>query len=133
MGHGDHSRHPRWQLGRLVPHRAQEGKHTKEAVELAKWLTAPDQEEWLFKNKGNFPSDVALWDRADIAGYTDPFFADAPVGKIFSESASNLKPQPYRPHSGDIGNAIANALVSVEQRRPPRTRPGPRCSPTSRT
>jgi cellobiose transport system substrate-binding protein len=91
------------------------GKHVKEAVELAKWLTAPEQEEWLFKNKGNFPADQALWDRPDISGYTDPFFSDAPVGKIFSDSAKNLKPQPYGPHSGDIGNAVGNALVSVEQ------------------
>jgi cellobiose transport system substrate-binding protein len=91
------------------------GKHTKAAVELAKWLTAPEQEEWLFKNKGNFPSDVALWEKPDVAAYTDPFFSDAPIGKIFSESAKNLKPQPYGPHSGDIGNAIGNALVSVEQ------------------
>ena len=93
------------------------GKHIKEAVELAKWLTAPDQEEWLFKNKGNFPADQALWDRPDIANYTDPFFTDAPVGQIFSDSAKNLKPQPYGPHSGDIGNAIGNALVSVEQKK----------------
>ena len=91
------------------------GKHTKEAVELAKWLTAPEQEEWLFKNKGNFPADQVLWDRPDIQNYTDPFFTDAPVGKIFSDSAKNLKPQPYGPHSGDIGNAVGNALVSIEQ------------------
>ena len=92
-----------------------QSKHQKEAVELAKWLTAPEQETWLFKNKGNFPSDQALWTQSDVAGYTNPFFNNAPAGKIFSESAKALKYQPLGPHAGDIGNAVGNALVSIEQ------------------
>ncbi|SFE09909.1 cellobiose transport system substrate-binding protein [Actinacidiphila alni] len=92
-----------------------QGKHTKAAVELAKWLTAPAQEAWLFKNKGFFPSDQALWSSPDIANLTDPMFSGAPTGKIFSESAKNLKPQPLGPHGADIGNIYGNALVSVEQ------------------
>ncbi|HEX6497659.1 MAG TPA: extracellular solute-binding protein [Micromonosporaceae bacterium] len=92
-----------------------QGKHQAAAIELAKWLTAPEQEAWLFKNKGNFPSDQALWSQPEIANYTDPFFNNAPVGAIFSASAKALKPQPLGPHAGDIGNVIGNALVSVEQ------------------
>jgi cellobiose transport system substrate-binding protein len=90
-------------------------RHQKEAVELAKWLTAPEQEKWLFTNKGNFPSDKALWDQPEVAGFTNPFFSGAPAGKIFSDSAKNLKPQILGPHAGEIGNAIGNALVSIEQ------------------
>lgn len=92
-----------------------QSKHQAEAVELAKWLTAPAQEAWLFKNKGNFPSDQALWTQPDVATFTNPFFSNAPAGKIFSESAKALQPQPLGPHAGDIGNAFANALVSIEQ------------------
>jgi cellobiose transport system substrate-binding protein len=92
-----------------------QSKHQKEAVELAKWLTAPEQETWLFKEKGNFPSVQALWSQPDVANYTNPFFNNAPAGKIFSDSAKNLKYQPLGPHAGDIGNAVGNALVSVEQ------------------
>jgi cellobiose transport system substrate-binding protein len=91
------------------------GAHQREAIELARWLTAPEQEKWLFTNKGNFPSDQALWSQPEIAGYTDPFFGNAPAGKIFSESAKNLKPQVIGPHQGEIGNAIGNALTSIEQ------------------
>jgi cellobiose transport system substrate-binding protein len=91
------------------------GKHIQAAVDLAKWLTAPEQETWLFKNKGNFPSDKALWTTPDVSGYTDPFFSNAPVGKIFSDSAQALHYQPLGAHAGDIGNAFGNALVSVEQ------------------
>ncbi len=90
-------------------------KHQKEAIDLAKWLTAPEQEAWLFKNKGNFPSDQALWDQPDVSGYVNPFFSNAPAGKIFSESVKTLKPQIYGPHSGDLGNAVGNALTSIEQ------------------
>ncbi|GAA1821149.1 carbohydrate ABC transporter substrate-binding protein [Planosporangium flavigriseum] len=90
-------------------------RHQQEAVELAKWLTAPQQEKWLFTNKGNFPSDQALWSEPEVAGFTDPFFSSAPAGKIFSESVKSLKPQITGPHQGEIGNAIGNALQSVEQ------------------
>ena len=92
-----------------------QGRHQKEAIDLAKWLTAPEQESWLFKNKGNFPSDQALWSQSDVSGYTNPFFNNAPAGRIFSDSAKALKYQPLGPHAGDIGNAVGNALVSVEQ------------------
>jgi cellobiose transport system substrate-binding protein len=91
------------------------GQHQQQAVDLAKWLTAPEQEQWLFTNKGNFPSDQALWSKPEVANFTNPFFNNAPAGKIFSESAKNLEPQILGPHAGDIGNAIGNALVSIEQ------------------
>jgi len=92
-----------------------QSKNQAAAIELAKWLTAPEQEAWLFKNKGNFPSDQALWDQPDVANFTDEFFSNAPVGQIFSASAKALNPQPLGPHAGNIGNAIGNALVSIEQ------------------
>ncbi|MGC9665825.1 extracellular solute-binding protein [Planosporangium sp. 12N6] len=90
-------------------------KHQREAIELAKWLTAPEQEKWLFTNKGNFPSDQELWSQPEVAGFTNPFFSNAPAGKIFSESAKNLNPQVVGPHQGEIGNVIGNALTSIEQ------------------
>jgi cellobiose transport system substrate-binding protein len=91
------------------------GKHTRAAVDLAKWLTAPAQEAWLFKNKGYFPSDQALWSQPDIANHTDPLFNNAPTGKIFSQSAEDLKPQPLGAHGAEIGTALGNALTSIEQ------------------
>ncbi|OLB77860.1 MAG: hypothetical protein AUI14_14945 [Actinobacteria bacterium 13_2_20CM_2_71_6] len=84
------------------------------AIDLAKWLTAPEQQLAAFK-LGHFPSNKNLWKTADITEYKDPFFSDAPVGKLFSDSAANLHYQPLGPHAGEIGNAIANGLVSVEQ------------------
>jgi cellobiose transport system substrate-binding protein len=92
-----------------------QGKNQAAAIELAKWLTAPEQQEWLFKEKGNFPSAKALWEKPDVADFKNPFFSNAPAGKIFSESVKSLKPAILGPHSGDIGNAVGNALQSVEQ------------------
>ncbi|WP_328911980.1 MULTISPECIES: ABC transporter substrate-binding protein [unclassified Streptomyces] len=92
-----------------------QGKHIDAAVDLAKWLTAPAQEAWLFKTKGFFPSDQALWSQPDIANLTDSMFNSAPTGKLFSDSAKNLNPQPLGPHGADIGNIYGNGLVSVEQ------------------
>jgi cellobiose transport system substrate-binding protein len=91
------------------------GKHTKAAVDLAKWLTDPEQETWLFTNKGNLPADKDLWTKPEITGFKDPFFSNAPVGQIFTDAASKLQFQPLGAHAGEIGNAIGNGLVSVEQ------------------
>ncbi|MER5862993.1 extracellular solute-binding protein [Kitasatospora sp. NPDC002040] len=92
-----------------------QSKHATAAVELAKWLTAPEQESWLFTEKGYFPSDQALWTKPEVAGHTDPLFNGAPTGKIFSQSAKDLKPQPLGAHGAEIGTALGNALTSVEQ------------------
>ena len=45
----------------------------------------------------------------------NPFFNNAPVGQIFSESVTTMKPQYLGPKSGDINTAIINGLTRVEQ------------------
>jgi len=57
----------------------------------------------------------ALWKTDDIVNFKDDFFDNAPVGKIFSAAAENIKYQPLGAHAGEFGNAIGNALVSIEQ------------------
>ncbi len=97
------------------------GKHTKEAVELAKWLTAPEQDIQIFQKYGNFPSAVATWTKPEVADYTDPFFNNAPVGKIFPASLENAPAQVYGPQWGIINTAIGNALTTVEKGTAPDT------------
>jgi len=41
--------------------------------------------------------------------------ARSPTFKIFSAAAENIKYQPLGAHAGEFGNAIGNALVSIEQ------------------
>ena len=52
-----------------------------------------------------------------MLGFKNPFFNNAPVGKIFGTSALELKPQILGPHQGDIQTASTNAIQRVEQRK----------------
>jgi cellobiose transport system substrate-binding protein len=92
-----------------------QGKHPKESYALAKFLTAPKQQAYVFKQTGNLPSTPELYDDPAIAGFENPFFSGAPVGKIFTDAARNLKPQYQGPKAGDVRSAIGNGLVRIEQ------------------
>jgi cellobiose transport system substrate-binding protein len=92
-----------------------QGKHVDAAVELAKWLTAPEQNIKLFKSIGNFPSQKSTWEQPEVADFTSEFFSGAPAGKIFPASLADAPVQIYGPQSGVIGTTFAGALNSVEQ------------------
>jgi cellobiose transport system substrate-binding protein len=94
-----------------------QGSHTKEAYELAKYLTSPASEAFIFKQTGNLPSQPKLLKSKAVLGFKNPFFSNAPVGKIFGTSALKLKPQILGPHQGDIQTAVSNAIQRVEQRK----------------
>ena len=92
-----------------------QGKNVDAAVELAKWLTAPEQNIKLFKTIGNFPSQESTWTDPEVADFTSEFFSNAPAGKIYPASLENAPVQVNGPQSGVIGNTFAGALNSVEQ------------------
>ncbi|GIJ51460.1 ABC transporter substrate-binding protein [Virgisporangium aliadipatigenens] len=92
-----------------------QGKHTKQAAELAAWLTAPEQQAHVFTKQGNLPSTPALYDQPEIAGFKSDFFNNAPVGQVFTAAAKKLTPQYQGPRAGDIQTTIRDALVRVEQ------------------
>jgi len=90
-------------------------KNSKEAFALAKWLTSPAQQAKVFRKAGNFPSTSTLYSDPVITDFVNPFFSNAPVGKIFSESVATMKAQYLGPKAGDINTAIINGLTRVEQ------------------
>jgi cellobiose transport system substrate-binding protein len=92
-----------------------QSKHAKEAYEFAKWLTSPEQQAKVFRSAGNFPSTSTLYSDPVITDFVNPFFSNAPVGKIFSESVATMKVQYLGPKAGDINTAIINGLSRVEQ------------------
>jgi cellobiose transport system substrate-binding protein len=94
-----------------------QGSHPKEAYDLAKFLTSPASESYVFKQTGNLPSQPKLLKSKAVLGFKNPFFSNAPVGKIFGTSALKLKPQILGPHQGDIQTASTNAIQRVEQRK----------------
>ncbi|WP_020520623.1 ABC transporter substrate-binding protein [Catelliglobosispora koreensis] len=92
-----------------------QGKNQKEAFELIKWLTAPEQQKKVFKATGNFPSTPSLYTDPDLTSFSKPFFNNAPLGKIFTASAQAVKPQHQGPKQGDVFNAIGGGLGRIEQ------------------
>ena len=94
-----------------------QSKHQKEAYELVTFLTAPAQQVRVFKAVGNFPSTIPAMQDPSVADFKDPFFNNAPTGKIFGESAVNLKPQFQGEKHGPIRKAIEDGITRVEQGR----------------
>jgi cellobiose transport system substrate-binding protein len=91
--------------------------HAREAYELIRFLTSPTAEAYVFKQTGNLPSQPALLRSKAVQAFRNPFFNNAPVGKIFATSALRLKPQIIGPNQGDIQTAVSNAIQRVEQRQ----------------
>ncbi|KRV48351.1 sugar-binding protein [Wenjunlia vitaminophila] len=89
-------------------------KHKKEAYELIKWLTAPEQQSKIFAKQGNFPSATAAI--AQIADATDPYFSGAPIGRIFGEAAEAAPVQVLGVHDQNVAQQITNALSEVERK-----------------
>ncbi|WP_411074768.1 ABC transporter substrate-binding protein [Streptomyces sp. cmx-4-7] len=89
-------------------------KHKKEAYELIEWLTAPEQQTKLFQKQGNFPSATGAIDK--VADAKDPFFSNAPTGKIFGDAAKEAPVQVLGVHDQNIAQQITNALSEVERK-----------------
>lgn len=87
-------------------------KHQAEAAELVKWLTAPEQQQTLFAEVGNFPSNKKAI--AAVADVTDDYFSGAAIGKLFGEAAESAPVQTLGAHDADIKTQISNGLTAVE-------------------
>lgn len=93
----------------------EQGAHPDEAKALAAWLTAPEQQIKAFKAKGTFPSQVEALDSPDLLNYTNAFFNNAPVGKIYSERAKAVTVQPYKgPNFFAITTVVTDAMTRVD-------------------
>ncbi|MDR3036460.1 MAG: extracellular solute-binding protein, partial [Kitasatospora sp.] len=88
-------------------------KHPKEAAELIKWLNAKEQQATLFTKQGSFPSSTGAQEA--IKTVQDPYFNNAPIGQIFSESAQAMPAQVLGTDDGVIGKAFTDALGEVER------------------
>ncbi|MGW4032307.1 ABC transporter substrate-binding protein [Streptomyces sp. NPDC004838] len=92
-----------------------QSKNAEEAYKLAQWLTAPEQAMKVFKKIGNLPSTPKVYEDPAMTGFTKPFFGNAPIGKIFTDSAKALKPQYQGPKAAAVRLAIQNGIRRVEQ------------------
>jgi cellobiose transport system substrate-binding protein len=56
------------------------------------WYLAPAQQLKVFQIYGLFPSTPSLYTSSDLVGFKDPFFNNAPTGKIYASGVQKLKP-----------------------------------------
>jgi cellobiose transport system substrate-binding protein len=94
-----------------------QSQHPAEAADLVKFLTSAASELYVFKHTGNLSSEVPVLKSAPVQTFRNPFFSNAPVGKIFANSALQLGPQVLGPHQGDFQTAAMNAIQRVEQHK----------------
>jgi cellobiose transport system substrate-binding protein len=64
----------------------------QEAWDFLAWYLAPEQQLQVFRTYGLFPSTQSIYNDKSVTGFVDPFFNNAPVGKIYSEGILKLKP-----------------------------------------
>jgi cellobiose transport system substrate-binding protein len=92
------------------------GDHVKEATELVKWLTAPEQQAAVFKAIGVFPSNKGAYELADVKNAKLPYFSDAPIGQIYAEEAKSIPEAVLGPKDGVIKDTISTQINNMEQR-----------------
>lgn len=81
-------------------------KNKQAAYDFITWYLNPAQELKVFKTYGLFPATQSLYDDAAFIEYKDPFFNNAPVGKIYAEGILKLKPI----FEGKLERAIDQAI-----------------------
>jgi cellobiose transport system substrate-binding protein len=68
---------------------------------------------------GGLPTTVANYTNPQLLAKTDPFFSDAPIGKIFTQSIVGLQSFYIGPDSAQIGTDYLSAIQNVENKKIP--------------
>ena len=84
----------------------------EEAAELIAWLTDAEQQQKVFSEIGNFPSNKGAIEK--VGSVKDKYFNNAPIGQIFGKSAESAPTQILGPLDNAIKNAMVQALLSIE-------------------
>ncbi|MFF8013174.1 extracellular solute-binding protein [Streptomyces sp. NPDC007929] len=93
------------------------GKHQKEAIALAKWLTAPEQQAKVFAKQASFPSTPSAYSALKPAAATTEYFSNAPITQIFSDSAKTIPSQYFGIKDQAINTALTDiGILQVEQK-----------------
>ncbi|MGV4986556.1 ABC transporter substrate-binding protein [Streptomyces sp. NRAIS3] len=93
------------------------GKHQKDAIALAKWLTAPEQQAKVFAKQASFPSTPSAYASLKPAADTTAYFSNAPLTQIFSDSAKTIPTQYFGIKDQPINSAITDiGILQVEQK-----------------
>ncbi|MFF4490806.1 ABC transporter substrate-binding protein [Streptomyces sp. NPDC001544] len=92
------------------------GKHVKEASDLVKWLTAPEQQAAVFKAIGVFPSNKGAYELPGVKDAKLPYFNNAPIGQIYAEEAAAIPEAVLGAKDATIKDTISTQINNMEQR-----------------
>lgn len=92
------------------------GKHVKEAADLVKWLTAPEQQAAVFKAIGVFPSNKGAYELPGVKDAKLPYFNNAPIGQIYAEEAAAIPEAVLGAKDATIKDTISNQINNMEKR-----------------
>ncbi|GGP79947.1 extracellular solute-binding protein [Saccharothrix coeruleofusca] len=95
-----------------IPKRA---KNPQAAWDYIKEMQSPQGQLEHFTRVGALPSTPSVYQDPKLADAKDPFFSDAPTGKIYTDAVLGLKPFYIGPDSATIGQEFLNAITNVEQ------------------
>ena len=95
-----------------IPKRA---KNAKAAWNYINEMQSPKGQLDHFLMQGSLPTTPSVYTDPQLVGKTDPFFSNAPIGKIYTQSVIGIKPFYFGPQDGPIGTEFLNTLTSVEQ------------------
>ncbi|WBB71396.1 extracellular solute-binding protein [Micromonospora sp. WMMD1128] len=95
-----------------IPKRA---KNAKAAWNYISEMQSPKGQLDHFLLQGSLPTTPSVYTDPQLVGKTDPFFSNAPIGKIYTQSVVGIKPFYFGPQDGPIGTELLNTLTSVEQ------------------
>jgi cellobiose transport system substrate-binding protein len=95
-----------------IPKRA---KNPKAAWDYIKEIQSPQGQLTHFLSQGSLPTTPSVYNDPQLISRTEPFFNNAPIGKIYTQSVVGIKPFYIGPDDATIGNELLNTLISVEQ------------------
>lgn len=90
-----------------------DAEHPELAWDLISFLSTPAAQLSIFEYHGNLPSIPALYDHPTVADHTSPFFADAPVGQIYTESVDQVTRSTMTLYDRFVIEAFQTALGRI--------------------
>ncbi|NUT34351.1 MAG: extracellular solute-binding protein [Hamadaea sp.] len=95
-----------------IPKRA---KNPQAAWNYIAEMQSPAGQLAHFLTSGALPTTPSVYSDPKLLAKTDPFFSNAPIGKIYTDSVLGIKPFYIGPEDATVGSELLNTLISVEQ------------------
>ncbi|MGS2645579.1 extracellular solute-binding protein [Streptosporangium sp. LJ11] len=92
-----------------------QSKHPKEAAEVLNYLTGKEGHVMAFQEAAAFPSSLPAQQDPAVADLKNPFFNDAPTGKIFGDSVKDLLPVFLGEKHAQVKTSVEKVLEGMDQ------------------